>query len=246
MPTRDTEDGSNLKRYCKKLALTRQVIEDGYADWKSCESGKKNGWRVRKEYGTAAALLDEIEREIRDCSLTFRALHSYDKMDGTSGKVRHITVESVKQQVCDHIAVVALMPLLRAKVGKQQYGSTKGKGAVAAKRRVKRYIQRHSRFVHMDVRHCYESMRTDMVMGILERYVACEWLLYLVGALLSTYGGCLILGSFLCLRLAQLVLSFGYHHIESLGQAQAWSVPCASRQDAVVRGRCVSVRRFQT
>lgn len=21
------------------------MIEDGYADWKSCESGKKNGWR---------------------------------------------------------------------------------------------------------------------------------------------------------------------------------------------------------
>lgn len=207
-----------MKRYCKKLALTRQVIEDGYADWKSCESGKKNGWRVRKEYGTAAALLDEIEREIRDRSLTFRPLHSYDKVDGTSGKVRHITVESVKQQVCDHIAVVALMPLLRARVGRHQYGSTKGKGAVAAKRRVMRYIQRHNRFVHMDVRHCYESMHTEMVMVVLGRYVACEWLLYLVGALLSTYGGCLILGSFLCLRLAQLILSFGYHHVESLGK----------------------------
>lgn len=218
MPTRDTEDGSNLKRYCKRLALTRQVIEDGYADWKSCKSGKKNGWRVRKEYGAAAALLDEIEREIRDRSLTFRPLHSYDRADGTSGKVRHITVESVKQQVCDHIAVGALMPMLRARVGRQQYGSTKGRGAVAAKRRVERYIQRHRHFVHMDVRHCYESMLTDMVMGILERYVACEWLLYLVGALLSTYGGCLILGSFLCLRLAQLVLSFGYHHTESLGK----------------------------
>ncbi len=58
------------------------MIEDGYADWKSCESGKKNGWRVRKEYGTAAELLDEIEREIRDHSLTFRALHSYDRVDG--------------------------------------------------------------------------------------------------------------------------------------------------------------------
>lgn len=194
------------------------MIEFGYDDWKSCESGKKNGWRVRKEYGSAAALLDEIEREIRDRSLGFRPLHSYDRVDGTSGKVRHITVESVKQQVCDHIAVVALTPLLRAKVGRQQYGSTKGKGAVASKRRVMRYIQRHSYFVHMDVRHCYESMRTDMVMEVLGRYVACEWLLYLVGALLSTYGGCLILGSFLCLRLAQFILSFGYHHVESLGK----------------------------
>ena len=84
-----------MKRYCKKFALTRQVLEDGYADWLACESGKKNGWRVRREYGTAAALLDEIEREIRERSLTFRPLHSYERADGTSGKVRRITVESV-------------------------------------------------------------------------------------------------------------------------------------------------------
>ena len=209
-----------MRRYCKKLKLTRDVLRDGYLNWLASESGKKNGWRVAREYGSADALLAEIEREIRNRSLAFRPLRSYDKADGTNGKVRHITVESVKQQVCDHIAVVAMAPLLRARVGRNQYGSTKGKGALAAKRRVERYIGRYRYFVHADVRHCYESMSTHMVSGILRRYVACPWLLYLCDALLATYGGCLILGSFLCLRLAQLVLSFGYHFTEGLGKVR--------------------------
>lgn len=202
------------------MKLTREVLRDGCLDWLSSKSGKKNGWRVSKEYGTAEALLDEIEREIRDRSLTFHPLHSYDKTDGTNGKVRHITVESVKQQVCDHIAVVALAPLLHAKVGANQYGSTKGKGALAASNRVKKYIRRYKYFVHTDVRHCYESIGTPLVSRIIHRYIGCGWLSYLVDALLATYGGCLILGSFLCLRLAQLVLSFAYHNVEGLSKVR--------------------------
>lgn len=209
-----------MKRYCKKLELTRDVLLDGYLDWLASESGKKNGWRVAREYGSADALLDEIEREIRNRSLAFRPLHSYDKADGTNGKVRHITVESVKQQVCDHIAVCAMAPLLRARVGRNQYGSTKGKGALAAKRRVEKYVRGFKYFVHTDVRHCYESTSTAMVSGLLHRYIACPWLLYLVDSLLDTYGGCLILGSFLSLRLAQLVLSFAYHRVEGLGKVR--------------------------
>jgi hypothetical protein len=63
-----------LKSYCKGLLIDRNIVSDAYKLWRENESGKKNSWRVYKEYGSEYALIDEIYNEIRDRELRFRPL----------------------------------------------------------------------------------------------------------------------------------------------------------------------------
>ena len=210
------QKGRRLKTYCKGLRLHRAAIEAGYADWLQAPAGRKNRWRVKEEYGTADALIDEIATEIAERRLTFRPIHRYDTVE--RGKHRRIGVESVKQQVVDHAAIVAMEPLLKAKVGFWQCG-TNGKGQEAAASHTRAKVREGWWHVHMDVRRCYPSARHDVVLGILRRYVASADVIYACGALLSTYTeGGMEIGSYFSLRVMQLVLSFGYHHVESLGR----------------------------
>ena len=205
-----------MKTYCKGLALDRAAIEAGYEDWLSAAAGRKNKWRVAEEYGTADALIDEIVHEIAVRKLSFHPIHRYDTVE--RGKPRRIGVESVKQQVVDHAVVVALEPLLSAKIGFWQCG-TKGKGQEAAASHARAKVREGWWHVHLDVRKCYPSMSQEVVLGILRRYVASADVLYACGALIATYDeGGMEIGSYFSLRIMQLVLSFGYHHVEGLGK----------------------------
>lgn len=75
--------------------------------------------------------------------------------------------------------------------------------------------------VHLDVRKCYPSIKPEVVSRILRRYVRSPDALYLCEALLATYGGGLEIGSYFSLRMAQLVLSFGYHSVEGWARSGA-------------------------
>jgi hypothetical protein len=70
--------------------------------------------------------------------------------------------------------------------------------------------------VKLDVRKCYPSTRKDVAMAVYTKYVGSEDVLYVISAILGTYGRGLEIGSLFSLRTMQLVLSFGYHHVESL------------------------------
>lgn len=219
-----------MKRHCKGLRLDRAAIEAGYRDWLGAPAGKKNRWRVADEHGSADALIGEIAGEVAERRLTFRPIRRYDAVE--RGKPRRIGVESVKQQVVDHAVVAALEPLLKAKVGFWQCG-TRGKGAEAAMRHARSNVREGWCHVHLDVRKCYPSARHDVVLGVLRRYVASDDVLYACEALLATYTeGGMEIGSYFSLRVMQLVLSFGYHHVEGLGKRRRgkW-VP-------LVRGQC--------
>ena len=106
-----------LKSYCKGLVIDRDLIARAYAEWLSGQAGHKNEHRVREEYGNAEALIDEILWEVTLRTLEFRPIHRYERVEPTNGKHRIIGVESVKQQICDYVAILALEPMLDAKVG---------------------------------------------------------------------------------------------------------------------------------
>jgi RNA-directed DNA polymerase len=220
-----------LKSYCKGLRIDEALITRAYEAWLHAPAGKKNAWRVDEEHGDATALIAEIEREIRHRRLTLRPIKRYRHREPTNGKLRVIGVESVKQQVCDYVALEALRPLLTAKVGFWQVSSVKGKGQLMAAHAVHRWSQESGYYVHLDVRKCYPSIKPDAVMRILRRYVRSPDALYLCAALLSTYGNGLEIGSYFSLRMAQLVLSFGYHAVEGMHKARrARSVPLVTHQ----------------
>ncbi len=205
-----------MKSYCKGLRIDEALVTSAYERWLAAPAGRKNAWRVNAEYGSAGALVAEIAGEIESRSLLFRPIKRYRHREPTNGKLRVIGVESVKQQVCDYVAIEALNALLVAKVGFWQVSSVKGKGQIMAANAVSRWVQEGGYFVHLDVRKCYPSIKPDAVMSILRRYVRSPDVLYLCEALLSTYGDGLEIGSFFSLRMAQLVLSFGYHEVEGM------------------------------
>lgn len=207
-----------MKTYCKGYALTRAKLRSAYDKWLKGGSGRKNAHRISEEYGSESAFLDVVWRELNAESLRFEPIKTYAKRDPNSGKLREISVESVKRQVCNYLCVDALEPLLAAKVGFWQVSSgVEGKGAAMGMRKLNRAIRRFLLHVHIDIRNCYGSMLTEMVYALVARYVRNRQVLYLLHALLSTMGEVLILGSYLSLRLAALVISFAYHAVEGAG-----------------------------
>ena len=208
----------DLKTYCKNYVFTRQKVAEALEEWKKGDSGRENEHRIQEEYGSESSFIDVIWHELSTETLEFEPISTHVKHDPNSGKLREISVESVKRQVCNYLCINALEPLLSAKVGFWQVSAgVKGKGAALGMRKLKRAIRRYLLHVHVDIRNCYGSMRTEMVFKLAARYVRNHKVLYLLFALLSSMGEALILGSYLSLRLAAFVISFAYHAIEGVG-----------------------------
>ncbi len=206
-----------MKTYLRHYDITPHDVMRAYMAWREGESGGKNAHRVIEEYGSAAALIYEIYDEIRGRRLAFRPIHRYNRIEPTNGKLRRIGVESIKQQVCDYLVVTLLEPLLSARAGYYQVASAKGKGEKLCRRALRRWVRDGGYHVKMDVRQCYPSTSHDTVRRIYRRYVGSADVLYVIDSLLATFDeGGLEIGSYFSLRTMQLVLSFGYHHIEGL------------------------------
>lgn len=222
---------SELKTYCKHLEIDEGFVLAAIDEWLAHGSGRRNGWRIRKEYGSAADLAAEIAREVRGRCLSLAPISTRERRDPSSGKVRSISVECVKQQVCDYLAVRALAPLISAKVGHWQVGGVPGRGPIAGKRAIERRVGPGVLFVHGDCVKAYQSIRTDAVAEYVGRRVRSPDVMYLVRTLLATMGGGLILGSYLSLQLCLLVTSCAYHAVEGLAYTRRGKrVPCASFQ----------------
>lgn len=206
-----------MKSYCKGLVMGRDHIARAYGEWSRAEAGRRNAWRVVREFGSADALIDELASEIAGRCLTLRPIRRWERTEPTNGKVRTIGVESVKQQVLDYAVVAALRPMLEAKVGYWQVAGVRGKGQAACRRAMRRWVHEGGYHVKVDVRQCYPSISHEVVRRVMRRYVRSPDVLYCVDAILATYdAGGLEIGSYLSMQLANLVLSFGYHHVEGL------------------------------
>lgn len=188
-----------MKSYCKGLVMDREHIAKAYGLWLRATAGHKNAWRVTKEYGGAEALIDELEREIYERSLDLKPIHRYRHREPTNGKIRIIGVESVKQQVLDYAVVLAMKPLLGAKLGFYQVAGVPGKGQLACKRAMRKWVHEGGYHAKLDIKQCYPSG--------------------------------LEIGSYFSLQMANLVLSFAYHHIEGLRkERRGMSVPLVTHQ----------------
>ena len=210
-----------MKTYLRHYEIKAGDVLAAYLAWAGGESGRKNSYRVDDEYGSAGALIMEIYQEIRSRSLWFRPIHRYKRVEPTNGKTRIIGVESVKQQVCDYLVVTLLEPLYSAKVGFYQVASVKGKGQNICRKALRRWVEHTKYHVKMDFRQCYPSTPHRVVMRMYGRLVGSPDVLYVISTLLATYnGGGLEIGSYFSLRTMQLVLSYGYHHVEGLSKSK--------------------------
>lgn len=207
-----------MKTYCKNLKVTAAEVQRAYDAWLDAESGKKNRHRVYEEYGTPSRLIEELVAEIGSRTLSFRPIHRYERIEPTNGKVRLISVQSVKQQVVDYLIYTCLEDMFKAKIGYYQVAGMRGRGNMMALKAIKRWAKEDGYFAKSDIIKCYPSTSVDAVRPIYEKYVGSDDLLYCIESLFSTYEGHLEIGSFFSMMSMQLVLSFAYHHLESLSK----------------------------
>ena len=224
-----------MKTYCKRLDIGREFVAEAYVRWRASQAGKKNEWRVSREHGGADALIDEIAAEIHGRCLTFAPIRYEERFEGTGGKLRRIGIECVKQQVVEHVVMLAIEPLWKAKLGAYQTAGVRGRGQVCASRAIRRWCDKMPRgyYVKADIRKCYESTSHEVVRGYYAKHIRSADVLYCVDALLATVdGGCgLNLGGAFSLVTMTLLLADAYHYVEGLGRRRRgkW-VPLAVHQ----------------
>ena len=117
-------------------------------------------------------------------------------------------------QAFGHLAVIGLRPLLRAKLLPYQFASIPGKGQIALKRQVERWLRRKSlgiqHAVKLDVQGAYAHTKQAVVMDILRREIpSATWLLAVINCLLAMAPGeGLLIGGYLEAWLFNLVASY--------------------------------------
>lgn len=166
----------------------------------------------------------EIAGRIRHRELDLRPIHYFKRIDGVSRKEREISHESPMQQLIDHIAISALMPMLKAKILPHQYASIRKRGQKAGKIKLEKWVRKgHDArcYVKGDIKKCFPSIKRDVVMKFLKRYIHKNaTLLWLVDALLATYNDGLVIGTLLSQWLCNYVLSYMFRKIQTFTKAR--------------------------
>ena len=176
--------------------------------------------RIYKFYGKRGLkpfveiVIEKIQKEIVDGNILFPPIWYREKIDGSSGKVRRIGIQNIKQQLYDYVAVEALNPVLK-RIGEFQYASIKGRGTTKGKEIISRWIRNRDvrYFVKLDVRKCFESIDHNLLMEFLEKHIKNEKLIWLIKMLISNFERGLSIGSYLSQYLCNLYMSILYHYI---------------------------------
>lgn len=159
-------------------------------------------------------IITDLQEELTNNAISFPAIWYREKIDGSSGKVRRIGIQNIKQQLYDYIAVEGMRPLLK-RIGEYQYASIPGRGTTKGKQVISRWLKdRNMRyFVKLDVKKCFESIDHDLLMAFLEKHIKNEKLIWLIRTLIDSFEKGLSIGSYLSQYLCNLYMSILYHYI---------------------------------
>ncbi|MEG1777270.1 MAG: hypothetical protein RR367_12195 [Clostridia bacterium] len=189
-----------LSKFCKLTpGEIGQVIKDG----------------ERHKLQDAIKLLSEkLGKRIALHSLTLPPVHEFSARDRSSGKLRDYCEEAVIQQICNYIAVEALMPLFQAKIGAHQCASLVNRGQRYGKMHIERWMRRDPKgtrnAIQADVRKAYPSTDKRRLKRMLKRDVKNDDLLWLVFLLLDKMPKGLSIGSYLSMYLCNYMLSYAW------------------------------------
>ena len=206
-----------MRTYCKNVDITNPHVIRPWIDL--CIAGKTSRSdfaRLLRRYGDSYGIAVEITQRIKARRLALAPIRFFNRMDGMSGKMRELGVEEALQICMDYVAVNALMPLFRAKIGHYQCASIPGRGQVYGKKALEKWVNgdpEHSKYYDQgDVRHCYKSMKAEMIERHLRRDVKNETLIWFVMELVHTHINGLSIGSYLSQFLCNYCLSYAYHY----------------------------------
>lgn len=85
-------------------------------------------------HGGAHGIAVEITERIKARDLALPPIHYRDRVDKSSGKLRRLGIESAMQQCMNYVAVYALMPMLKAKVGRSNVQAYRSEAKFTVKR----------------------------------------------------------------------------------------------------------------
>lgn len=193
-----------IKTYCKNVDITDPSVIEPWVSLCISDPKKKSrpGFkRLMDKYGGAHGIAVEITDRIKARDLALPPIHYRNRIDKSSGKERRLGVESAMQQCMNYVAVYALMPMLKAKVGPFQCASIPGRGQVYGKKVLEKWIRKDPKgtkyYDKMDVRHCFESISHRTIRKLLGRDIRKNpTLIWFVLALVGTYEEGLSIGSF--------------------------------------------------
>lgn len=209
-----------IKTYCKNVDITDPLVIEPWVTLCVTDPRKRNrpGFkRLIYRYGSVHGIAVEITERIKARDLSLPPIHYRDRVDKSSGKLRRLGIESAMQQCMNYVAVYALMPMLKAKVGPFQCASIPDRGQVYGKRIIEKWIRKDPKgtkyYDKMDVRHCFQSISHRTIRKLLERDIHKNpTLIWFVLALIGTYEEGLSIGSFLSQWLCNYVMSYAYHY----------------------------------
>lgn len=174
----------------------------------------------------------EMEQRVEDLlagdaeDLDLDPVHTFPRIDGISMKTRELSDCCPMHQCFGHLAVLGLMPLFRAKLLPYQFASIPGRGQVALKRQVERWLRRKSLGIRyalkLDIKAAYPSTNHAVVMRILRHEIpGARWLLAVVECLLgmAPHGG-LLIGGYLESWLFNLIASYLLRRVTSYGKTR--------------------------
>lgn len=166
-------------------------------------------------YPVTEIIISDLQEGLREGNIDFPPIWYREKIDGSSGKVRRIGIQNIKHQLYDYIAVEALAPVFR-RIGEFQYASIKGRGTTKGKEKISRWLKNGKvrYFAKLDVRKCFESIDTGVLMEFLRKHIKNDPALMLIERLLGSFEKGLSIGSYLSQYLCNLFMSILYHHIK--------------------------------
>ena len=161
----------------------------------------------------------DISLRIRQRELRLEPIQYSTRTDGLSKKTRVIGVESVMQQIMEHVAVGCMKELWTAKYEYHQYASIKGRGQLKGVKAIQKWTKKGKtkHFVKLDVRKCFQSLKREMAIRWLRRDIGKNaLLLWFVDALLQMHGDGLVIGSLLSQFLCNYFMSYAYRYVMGL------------------------------
>lgn len=219
-------------RYLYRLACREDVIRAAFFKMK-----RKKG--DRKDIREAEAHLDESVERIRQAivntkpdgwkverpDLAFYPPAHEPVTVRERGKERTIYVPSMEELWIQHVVVMILEPIIRGSSYEHSYSSFPGRGGLAGKRALQRWIRSGKgvrNFAQFDIRHFYGHVKLARVMEKLGKRVRDGFFLHLVERCMARFPDQLPLGFYLSQWLANFLLQDLDHGLKGgLGIAHA-------------------------
>lgn len=222
-----------MKKCCKNINITNPSVILPFIH----KCLQKNKRRKAFRGMDAEALANQISLSIKARNIPDFKVTVCNRYDPASGKDRLIGHESALQRVYDYIVTFACADLWKRKIRPYQCAAIEGRGPYYGVRLLAKYIRKNNAniryrkkkgmryvdsckyFVKLDIRKCFPSVDTDVLMKMLKHDIDNDDLLYIWEKTISSYKGCtngLLIGSLPSQWACQYLISSICRKLETL------------------------------